>query len=292
MDRPDPAWLDRQYNNRARIPEHPMIFERWAKASALARDSMSRRLDVAYGSGPDETLDVFPTPKAGAAPVLVFIHGGWWRALDKRDHSFVAPAFVQAGAMVVVPNYSLCPKVGIEDIALQMTRALAWTWRHAPLYGGDPRRIVVAGHSAGAHLAAMLLCCDWPAVGRDLPRDLVGKALAISGVYDLEPLRQTPFLQPDLRLTPASVRRLSPAYFPPPRGTLHAVAGADESEEFHRQMALVRERWGARAVPVAESLPGLHHLDVMRELVDAPTRLHGLARQLLGLDPVDANDYR
>ena len=109
MARLDPAWLDRQYNNRARIPEHPMIFERWARASALARDSMSRRLDLAYGPGPDETLDLFPTTRADA-PVLVFIHGGWWRALDKRDQSFVAPAFVHAGAMVVVPNYSLFPK--------------------------------------------------------------------------------------------------------------------------------------------------------------------------------------
>jgi arylformamidase len=291
MARLDPAWLDRQYNNRARIPEHPMIFERWARASALARDSMSRRLDVAYGPGPDETLDVFPTTRADA-PVLVFIHGGWWRALDKRDHSFVAPAFVHAGAMVVVPNYSLCPKVSIEDIALQMTRALAWTWRNARLYGGDPRRIVVAGHSAGAHLAAMLLCCDWSAVGKDLPPDLVNKALAISGVFDLEPLRQTPFLQPDLKLTPQSVRRLSPVHFPPPQGTLHAVAGADESEEFLRHIALIRERWGERAVPVSESLPGLHHLDVLHDLVDAPTRLHGLARELLGLDLANANDYR
>jgi arylformamidase len=291
MDRPDAAWLERQYDNRARIPEHPMIFERWARASALARENLSRRIDVAYGPGPDERLDLFPTPAADA-PVLVFLHGGWWRSLDKSDHSFIAPAFVQAGAMVVVPNYSLCPKVGIEQIALQMTRALAWTWRHAALYGGDPARIVVAGHSAGGHLAAMLVCCDWPAVGRDLPPDLVCKALAISGVFDLEPLRQTPFLQADLRLTPASARRLSPAGYPAPqRGTLYAVAGADESEEFHRHLALIRQRWGQRAVPVSEALPGLDHLDVLHDLVDAPTRLHRLARELLGLGPADANNY-
>jgi arylformamidase len=290
MTRLDPDWLDKQYNNRARIPEHPMIFERWARASALARDSMSRRLDVAYGAGPDETLDVFPTTRADA-PVLVFIHGGWWRALDKQDFSFVAPAFVHAGAMVVVPNYSLCPRVGIDDIALQMTRALAWTWRNAALYGGDPRRIVVAGHSAGGHLAAMLLCCDWRAVGKDLPPDVVGKALSISGVFDLEPLRQTPFLQPDLKLTPAAVRRLSPAGFPPPRGTLYAVAGANESEEFHRHVALIQERWGQRKVPVAEALAGLHHLDVLHDLVDRATRLNALARDLLGLEVANESDY-
>ena len=103
MARFDPAWLDAQYSARARIPEHPQIFERWEKASALAREGLSRRLDVAYGDGPNETLDIFPTTRADA-PVLVFIHGGWWRTLDKRDLSFVAPSFVHAGAMVVLPN--------------------------------------------------------------------------------------------------------------------------------------------------------------------------------------------
>jgi len=291
MPRLDPDWLDHQYNSRARVPEHPQIFGRWAQASALARDGLSRRIDVAYGEGPNETLDIFPTTAANA-PVLVFIHGGWWRAFDKRDLSFVAPAFVHAGAMVVVPNYALCPMVRIEDIALQMVRALAWTWRHAALYGGDPRRIVVAGHSAGGHLAAMLLSCDWKKVAADLPADLVAQALSISGVFDLEPLRQTPFLQGDLQLTPASVQHLSPAYFPAPAGTLTAVAGGDESEEFLRQNQLIRARWGARAVPVCEALPGVNHLTVMHDLVDPGTRLYALACQLLGLAAPDENDYR
>lgn len=283
MARLDPDWLDQQYNNRARIPEHPQIFERWAKASALSRDGMSRRLDIAYGEGPSETLDVFPSPHADA-PVFVFIHGGWWRALDKRDQSFIAPAFVQAGAMVVVPNYALCPLVRIEDIAMQMTRALAWTWRHAALYGGDPKRIVVAGHSAGAHLAAMLLCCDWQRVAPDLPPDLVRRALAISGVFELEPLRRAPFLQADLGLTAHAARLLSPALFPPPASrTLYAAVGAEESDEFLRQNSLIRQRWGESVVPVCEALPGVHHLNVLHELVDAPSRLHGLARELLDL---------
>ena len=278
----DPAWLDLQYNNRARIPEHPQIFERWEKASALARDGLSCRLDVPYGTSPDQTLDVFPA-SAGKAPVLAFIHGGWWRSLDKRDHSFIAPSFVQAGAMVVVPNYTLCPSVHIEDIAMQMVQAIAWTWRHAAGHGGDPDRIVVAGHSAGGHLAAMLLCCDWPVVAADLPPDVLRRALAISGVFDLEPLRQTPFLQADLRLTPDAVQRLSPAGFAPPAGTLYAVAGAEESEEFLRQNALIQERWGRQAVPVCETIAGAHHLNVMHALADPEARLHQLAKELLGL---------
>ena len=198
--RPPPAWFDDQYNNRARIPEFPAILQHWADTSAQARAQLAGVLDVAYGSDPSERLDIFPAAPAGGvasdalAPVLVHIHGGYWRALDKRDQSFIAPPFVAAGAMVVLPNHALCPAVGIEHIVMQLVRALAWVYRHAAEYGGDASRIVVSGHSAGGHLAAMLLACDWRAVAPDLPADLVGAALSISGVFELEPLRHAPFL--------------------------------------------------------------------------------------------------
>ena len=276
------AWHDTQYNNRARVAESPQLLARWAEASALARSRMTCLLDIAYGESPGETLDVFPARDAGA-PVLVFIHGGWWRALDKADHSFVAPAFVQAGAMVVVPNYTLCPAVTIEQIALQTTRALAWAWCHAAQYGGDARRIQVIGHSAGGYLAAMLLCCRWPQVQAGLPAQLVSGAMAISAVFDLDPLRRTPYLQADLRLTAAAVRRLSPAWFAPPPGRLMALVGGDESDEFLRQNQLIRNQWGRRAVPVCEPLPGLNHFTVLHDLVDAGGRAHHHALRLLGL---------
>ena len=157
------------------------------------------------------------------------LFGGYWRSLSKDDHSFVAPALVLAGATVVLPEYSLCPAVSIEQIALQMTQALAWVYRHASDWGGDPKRIVVAGHSAGGHLAAMLLCCRWRDLGSDLPPQLVHGGLSISGFVDLEP-RHTPFLKDDLRLTPASVKRLSPAFFPRPKRPLMAVVGAQECD--------------------------------------------------------------
>jgi arylformamidase len=276
----DPAWLDGQYNNRARIPEHPQIFARWAADSARARQSHACRLDLPYGDAPGETLDLFLPPRP-EAPVLVFIHGGWWRSLDKADHSFIAPAFVDAGAMVVVPNYTLAPAASIEQITLQMVRLLAWTWRHAEAHGGDPRRIVVAGHSAGGHLAAMMLCCLWPAVASDLPAGLVRSAMSISGVFDLEPIRHTPFLQGDLRLTTGAVGRLSPVNLPAPDGVLHACVGADESEEFLRQNRLIRDAWGESVVPVCEAVAGRHHLDVLDELAKPQGRLFGLAQQLL-----------
>jgi len=282
MARFDPAWLTAQYDTRAAVPDHARFFERWTRGSEIARERVSRRLDIAYGPSPAETLDVFPSARA-AAPVLVFIHGGWWRAFDKSQHSFIAPPFTREGALVVVPNYGLAPAITIETIVLQLVQALAWVYRNVALYGGDPQRIVVAGHSAGGHLAAMLLSCAWPAVATDLPARLVAGALSISGLFDLEAMRQTPPLQADLRLTPASVRRLSPAGFAAPTGPLNAAVGADESEEFQRQTRLIRERWGESAVPVCETIPGAHHFSVLDEFIDPHGRLHGLALRLLGL---------
>jgi len=283
MSRRSPRWHDAQYDNRARIAEHPQILAHWFSASAAARARLEAALDVPYGDAASETLDVF-RPKQRGAPVLVYLHGGYWRALDKRDQSFVAAPFVDAGAMVVLPNYALCPAVTIETIALQLVRALAWVHRHAAGFGGDPARIVLAGHSAGGHLAALLLCCDWASVGADLPPRLVGSALAVSGVFELEPLRHAPFLAPDLRLDAASARRLSPALLPRPAGRrLYAVVGANESAEFLRQNRLIARAWGAATVPVCETVPGRHHMDVLHDLADPARRVHRLALELLGL---------
>ena len=280
----DPTWLDAQYNNRARVPDCAAVMQRWAEASALARQgATAARLDVRYGDGAGETLDIFPAANPGA-PILVFIHGGYWRALDKADHSFVAPAFNAQGATVVVPNYALCPAVSIEHITLQMARAVAWVWRHADSFGGDAARIAVAGHSAGGHLAAMLLSCRWRELADDLPAQPLTGALAISGLYDLEPLRHTPLLQGDLKLTPQSVARLSPAFFPRPKAAkLHAIVGLEESDEFLRQNHLIRDVWGPTAVPVCETVPGANHFTVLNRLADSASRPHELALRLLGL---------
>lgn len=284
--RHDAARLEAQYNNRALVPDHAAVMARWAEASALVRQSGPAKLDVPYGSGAGETLDLFPpqVPQPGGAPVLVFIHGGYWRSLDKADFSFVAPAFNAQGALVVVPNYALCPAVTVEHIALQMAAMLAWVWRHAAEHGGDPSRIALAGHSAGGHLAAMLLACRWKEVGADLPAQPAQGALSISGLYDLEPLRHAPFIQADLKLTPAAVARLSPAFFARPKGArLYTVVGLDESDEFIRQNRLIRDVWGPSAVPVCETVPGKNHFTVVNELADPASRLHDLALRLLGL---------
>jgi arylformamidase len=282
MRRHSAAWFDDQYNNRARIPEHPAILQHWFDASARAREHLHGMLDVAYGNDPSERLDIFPAASQGA-PVLVYIHGGYWRALDKRDHSFVAPPFVAAGAMVVMLNHALCPAVSVEHIVLQLVRALAWVHRRAAEYGGDASRIVVAGHSAGGHLATMLLACDWRAVAPELPDDLVGAALSISGLYDLEPLRHASFLAPDLRLTAASARRLSPALVPAPRGRLVALVGGDESEEFLRQHGLIARAWGPSVVLACEEVAGCNHMNVLDELASPGSLVQRWGLSLLGL---------
>ena len=287
--RHDPAWLDAQYNNRARVADYADVLSRWAAASALVRQHSPCVLDLPYGDGAGETLDLFApaiAAPAGAAPapVLVFIHGGYWRSLDKADHAFIAPSFTVDGALVVVPNYALCPAVGIEHIVMQMARAVAWVWRHAAEHGGDPSRIALVGHSAGGHLASMLLSCRWKQVDDALPAQPLAGALSISGLYDLEPLRHTPFLQADLKLTPASVARLSPAFVPRPKGAkLYAAVGLDESVEFLRQNLLIRDVWGPTAVPVCETLPAANHFTVLNNLADPAGRLHTLALRLLGL---------
>jgi arylformamidase len=169
----------------------------------------------------------------------------------------------------------------METIALQMARAVAWTWRHARDFGGDPERIVVAGHSAGGHLAAMMLSCDWPRLDPSLPAGLLRSALSLSGLFDLEPIRRTTILQPDLRLTPASVKRLSPARFPPPAGRLACLVGGLESEEFIRQNGLLRQRWGAEVVPVCEAVEGANHFSVLDSLVRQDGAVHRHALNLL-----------
>jgi arylformamidase len=273
-------YLNQQYNNRLRVPDFAKYLQRWQQDSAQVRISKPCHLAVAYGSHSSEQLDIFPANQADA-PVMVFIHGGYWRSLDKSDHSFVAPAFTQTGACVVVPNYPLCPTVTMEQLVLTQVHALVWVYRHITEYGGDPKRITVIGHSAGGHLAAMLLACEWQRVSSTLPQHLVRNALSLSGLHDLAPIMQAPYLQNDLHLTSSQVRRCSPAYFPTPLGELIALCGADESDEFLRQNKLIEDAWGSKHVKTREALLGLNHFSVLEALCTPGHRAHDLALNLL-----------
>jgi len=280
-DLPDIQWLERMYNNRQRVPDHGDYFARWAAESALVRRSLPCQLDVRYGDGAGETLDAFAAARP-RSPIVVFIHGGYWKAMDKSQHSFVVPALRDLGAAVVVPNYALAPKVGIPDITLQMVRAVAWSWRHARTLGGDARRIVVMGHSAGGQLAAMMLACAWNRFEPALPPRLVRAALGISGLYDLQPLLHTPSLQEVLRLTPRQVQAASPARLPAPaHGRLISAVGGDESSEYLRLNRLIQQAWGRERVPVAAALPGLNHFSIVDALARPGHRLNRMVQELL-----------
>lgn len=277
----DPAWLDQMYNNRARVSNFAEHAARWQRDSAQARIALRSVLDQRYGLSGRERLDVFPADRPGS-PVVVFIHGGYWRSLDKSDHSFVAPALQAMGATVVLPGYDLCPSVTVPQITLQMVRALAWVWHQIERFNGDPRRITVMGHSAGGHLTAMLLACQWQRFDPALPPVLVRRGLSISGVHDLEPVSRAPFLRDELRLTAPDVRRASPCLLPAPaQGILYAAAGGDESSEFIRQTQLIRQAWGEQVVPVCEVLPGLNHFAIVESLAESASPLNQRARELI-----------
>ena len=265
-------FVEREYNLRAAFPDHPDWFARWAADSAAARAELACRLDLRYGSGPKQTLDLFPAARPCGA--LLFIHGGYWRALDKSDHSFVARPLVEHGIGVAVLNYDLCPDVSIARIIEECREAVAWLTREGARHGVPVDRLVVAGHSAGGHLAAMLFATDWVAHG--VPVGAIAAGVAISGVFDLEPLVQVSF-NTDLRLDAAKARAASPVYLTPRvRAPLLLAAGGRETGEFIRQSWLLWEHWpechpSGRKGPLF--VPERHHFSIVSDLGDPDSEL-------------------
>ena len=279
----DTDFYSREYNNRVLVPEHPQYFARWADRSTHARRTMSCELGLRYGAMPGETLDLFPARK-GDGTCMMFIHGGYWRSLDKNDFSFLAPAWVDAGVSLAVVNYDLCPNVSVEEIVRQMLRASRWLYLNAEEHGMDQDRLYVSGHSAGGHLSAMLMCALWPVFEASLPRDLFKGGLAISGIYDMRPLVGVDWLQADLRLDEASALKVSPVFLSPAtRAPIMTCVGGQESSEFRRQNALIGERWRA-AFSGDVAMPEAHHFSVVDGLAEPGSALFAGARRLMKLD--------
>ena len=272
-------FCEREYNARAMIPEHPAIFARWAEQSAATRRTRACLLDLPYGESAAERFDLFPA-RHDAAPLLVFIHGGYWRSLDKGDFSWIAPPYTAHGVSVALINYGLAPRVPMEEIVRQTLRALAWLYRNGDRLGFDPERITLVGHSAGAHLTAMAMAALWPVFGADLPATLVKGGVAVSGLYDLQPLLHAPFVNQDLKLDAARARALSPIRLPAAtRAPLLTAVGALESSEFRRQNTLIAQAWPGNFrgdVPA----PAMNHLTVCDALADPQ---HALFRATLEL---------
>jgi arylformamidase len=273
-------YYNQQYNARAGIPDHPYIFTRWVKQSALVRRTNAGLYDLMYGDSTGERLDIFPTRAAGG-PLLVFIHGGWWRSLDKFDFSMIAPGFTNAGVNVALTNYTLAPGASVEEIVQQQLRAVAWLYRNVEKYDIDPQRIVIAGHSAGAHLAAMMMAAQWPAYANDLPANLIKAGVLASGLYDLTPVPHAEFVNVDLKLTPERALSLSPGFLPQshPIPFITAVGGL-ESDEFKRQTGLIAHAWQARhRADIA--LPQANHLTICDALADQDSPLFKAMLELI-----------
>jgi arylformamidase len=266
-----------EYDNRARVPEHPQIFARWATDSESYRAQLpgSRQARMSYGSAPREVIDLFDVRPD--APLAVFIHGGWWRNFEPSLFSHLAGGLNAHGIGVALPGYNLCPQVSIADIIEEMRQALLALWRR------HGKRMLVLGHSAGGHLTATLLATDWPVLDTTAPADLVPAGYAISGVFDLAPLVHVSMNQ-DLRLDADSARKISPVLWPAPRGrVLDAVVGALESNEFLRQSHIIADTWGKAGVATRyEEIADANHFTVLDPLTDPNS---AMVARLLALMP-------
>ena len=263
----DQAELDLQYDVGAHYAGMEAFRERHAAqraaANAQARGEAYAGLDIPYGRHDREKLDHF---RGGAgAPLLVYIHGGYWRARDRSDFSFLAPPWIARGAHLACLGYPLCPEVRLSRIVESCRSAFAFLAREAPALGFDAARIHVAGHSAGGHLAAMMMATDWQGLG--LPADFLKSGTAISGLYDLEPLALTK-INADIRLDRDDIARLSPIRLAPRHsGPLIVTYGGKETEEFGRQAREFAAAWHGQGKEVAEiASPGFHHFDVVDQL--------------------------
>ena len=270
---------DLLYNPRLTVSGYEQVFERWDRESERARARLECYLDVPYGTSGTETLDLFRA-RGKSRGLLMFIHGGYWRSLDKKRFSFVAPPLVEAGVTVAVVNYALCPAVSVADIVMQMVQASAWLHRNGANFGAPAGRLGVYGHSAGGHLAAMMLACDWPKYAPDLPRKVVSGAVSISGLYDLTEIVKVPSINGDVRLTEKTAVKVSPAFLPPATDAPFTTAvGADENEGFHIQNRLIAKKWaGVHRADISST--GKNHFTVLDDLGDPASRLF---KSVLGL---------
>jgi arylformamidase len=272
-----------EYDNRARVPEHPEIFAGWTRDAEDYRDlAMQERraeLGLAYGESPRQFIDLFSPRPDVTAPLALFVHGGWWRSLEPAMFSHMARGLNAHGVAVAVAGYDLCPHVAIADIIEQIRHACLFLWLRTK------QRLLVYGHSAGGHLAGAMLATDWPTL---YPKagDLVPAAYSISGVFDLAPLTGISVNQ-DLRLNDASAREVSPLTWPAPKGhTFDAVVGGLESSEFLRQSQAIADTWGKAGVTTRyEAIPGVNHFTVINALADPQSamvlRLAELAKKVV-----------
>lgn len=248
--------LEREYSPRLSVPDHEQIFARWAREAEDYRAEMLKadraELGLSYGDTPRQFIDLFLPEARDDAPLALFIHGGYWQAMDPSFHSHLARGMNGRGLAVAVVGYDLCPNVTIGDIVEQIRRACIFLWARF----GKP--ILVTGHSAGGHLAGAMVATDWHALYPKAPGDLVPAGYAISGLFDLTPLTGFAANQ-NLRLSGDEARRLSPIFWPVPSGrAFDATVGDLETNAFKDQSRRLAQSWEKQAQIRYTELPGNH----------------------------------
>ena len=261
-----PDEMEYQYNPRESVPEYPELAKVRAAQAQKVRATAKSWLNVPYGNSPREMLDIYAADKPGG-PVLVYIHGGYWRSGSKEDNCNFVPTFTKRGATVVLVEYDLCPQVTVTDIVRQTRSAIAWVCKNIIRYSGDPARIYVSGHSAGGHLTAMALAHDWATEG--LPLDCIKGAVATSGVFDLEMVPKIS-VQEQVKLTPEAAKLNSPFLNAPKvKCPLVVAVGSDEPKGWQR-MSEDYYNYCKQQGMSAEYLivPGANHYTMSEKLLD------------------------
>ncbi len=284
-ERFSPEEFDAQYNLRAGRPDYEVtVIPDWQARSEAARATLTCQLDVRYGEGEKQKLDVFSCGDA-SAPTLIYFHGGYWQRGDKSIYSFLATPFVESGANVVVVGYDLCPSVTITRISEEAREAIAHIWRNAAALGLNRDRLTVMGHSAGGHITQMMMATDWPAFGDDLPPDLITTGIPVSPLSYLEPVRLTEALNQGIRMDAGEAERESPMINHPPVTDAQqlVVVGGAETDEFHRQAQMYVDAFATDARPIGlYVVPDVDHFDELNVLADPASPFFQNTRALLG----------
>lgn len=266
-----PDEFEAQYNLRAGRPDYEVtVIPDWIARSEAARQELNGVLDVRYGEGEKQKLDIFTCGNSSAA-TLVYFHGGYWQRGDKSLYSFLAKPFVTSGVNVIVVGYDLCPAVTITRISEEAREAMAYIWRNADQLEINRDRLTVMGHSAGGHITQMMMGTDWKKYGADLPHDLVRSGIPVSPLSLLEPVRLTLNLNSGIRMDAAEAEAESPMlnHHPVTNAPQLVVVGGAETEEFHRQSQMYIDAFSTSDRPMEMYIvPGVDHFDELNVLAD------------------------